>query len=124
MFMQLAYLWSFLRANQSTDDFADLAQGLVFKQSMDPTVHHRGDFIPLGRRKSAHGGGVVARCELRMANYANSYPYNGPLYSGLLTPGVRSSNVIMRFSSVLDPVVVGGPVPSFALKVRLDSISA
>jgi len=86
---------------------------------MDPTVHHRGDFIPMGRRKAVHGGGVVAQCELRMADYyANGgSAFASQPYTGVLTPGRINKNIIMRFSSVLDPVDVG-LVPSFALKVR------
>ncbi len=119
--LQLAYLWSFLRTNQSTADYVPLTSGLIFTESLDPTVHHRGDLIPLGHRKAVHGGGVVAKCELRMADYASAGDYAGPVYSGILSPGRRSANVIMRFSSVTDPVVVGGPVPSFALKVSAEA---
>ena len=92
-----------------------LSQGLIFTESMLPTVTFQSDFTPLGRQKAVHGDGVVCGVRLEIDEDARSKLS----YTGLLWHG--SDTAVLRLSSVLDPSVVGGPVPSIAVKFFKDA---
>jgi hypothetical protein len=106
---KLAYVWSLLLCNQTSAIPVALSTGLIFTESMDPTVHFQSDFMPAGRQKAVHGDGVVCTVRLHIDNDNALNQYTGLLQSG-------SETAVMRLSSVLDPTVVGGPVPSIAIK--------
>ena len=110
---KLAYVWSLLLRNQTTAIPELLSTGLIFTESMDPTVHFQSDFMPAGRQKAVHGAGVVCRVRLHIEP---DNPLNA--YTGLLQSG--SETAVLRLSSVLDPSLVHGPVPSIAIKFFKD----
>ena len=148
---KLRYVWSQLLVNQTTATLVELSEGLIFTESMVPTVAFNSDLIPAGRRKAVHGDGVVCKVRFRPRRLAKDM--DKPYYTGVLAQGGDSA--IMRLSSVLDPSgqliihslhcprdtvvlehfdtdpcssptvlcsapVVGGVVPSIAIKVFRD----
>ena len=97
---KLRYIWGELLVNQTSATLVELSEGLIFTESMVPTVEFNSDLIPKGRRKAVHGDGVVCQARLRLRRLAKDL--DRPWYTGVLSRG--SDTVILRLSSVLDPI--------------------
>ena len=93
---KLRYVFANLRLNSTTASLVPLSEGLIFKESMDPTVHYQSDFMPRGRRKAVHGDGVVCQVTLEIDEDNDDNPYTGILRTG-------STTAILRLSSTVDP---------------------
>lgn len=106
---KLDYIWSQLLVNQFTGKTND--PSLVFQESMDPVVHHQSDFMPANRLKVTHSSGVV--CKIKLEINKDASPYTGILKNG-------AEYGVLRWSSTVDPFVVGGPVPSMGMKYFKD----